>query len=137
KPATVTNRLPSVGDSWVYEARDIRHPDRKYEIVVNVLSVGPAVIRDSYKLPTRTVEMTHQAGALMTGVAPGIVNFVSYLGAFQEVRGGENWSKIEIRNVSCGIPSALQPYCSATARVDGKEKVTVPAGTFDAWKITV
>jgi membrane protein involved in colicin uptake len=137
-PSATRSGMPNVGDRWVYEARDVKHPDKKYEIVVNVLSVGPTGIRDAFKLPSGTVELTHQASATMTGIAPGIVNFVSYLGAFQEVRGGETWSNVEIRNVPCQIQSASTfVSCSASARVDKREAVTVRAGTFNAWKITV
>ena len=137
KAAAAKPGWPSVGDRWVYEARDVRHPDKKYEIVVNVLSVGPTGIRDAFELPSGTVELTHQAGALMTGIAPGIVDFVSYFGAFQEVRGGESWPRLEIRNLRCGGATSIQPYCFASARVNKREEVTVRAGTFNAWKITV
>ncbi len=135
-PAAST-RMPSVGDRWVYEAREANNPDKKYEVVVDVLSAGPSGIRDRFRSPSGTVELTHQAGAVLDGVAPGIVSFAPYLGAVQELRGGESWPRLELRNVPCRGNLAGRDFCSASARVVGKEKVSVRAGSFESWKVTV
>jgi hypothetical protein len=75
----------------------------------------------------------HQGNALLAGVAPGIASFWPYLRAFQEVRGGERWINIEQRQL--GQCSSWD--CSASARIVGKEQVSVRAGSFAAWKIVV
>jgi hypothetical protein len=124
-----------VGDHWIYEARDANYPEKKYQVVVDVLSAGPAGIREALRFPDGNVEMTHQSAMAMVGVAPGIANFHPYLRAFQEVRGGERWPDIDANGLwTC---AAAGVHCKASARVAGKERVTVRGATYDAWKIVV
>jgi hypothetical protein len=80
--------------------------------------------------------LTHQAGVHLIGVAPGIASFSPYLRAFQELRAGERWTGIDFRQLG---PCSSSSYfnCNASARVAGKERVTVRAGSYDSWKIIV
>lgn len=127
---------PAVGDRWVYEARDADRPRNKYEVVVQVEEISPSSISDVFRPEDGPrVMQTHRAGAYLRSVAPGIAEFSPYLGAFQELRGGEIWPVVEYKQLwECGVGLVL---CDASARVVGKEKVTVRAGTFEAWKIVV
>ena len=127
--------MPHVGDRWVYEARDANRPEKKYEIVVEVQAVTSSSVRDVFKPEGgAAVVLTHRAGATLVGVAPGIASFSPYLRAFQEFREGERWPHVEYKQLwNC----SANVYCSVTASIVGKERVSVRAGTFDAWKIVV
>jgi hypothetical protein len=127
---------PAVGDRWEYEARDADRPARTYRAIVEVQEVTSDSISDVFRTREGAhVTQTHEAGAFLRAIAPGIANFSPYLRAFQELRGGERWASVDYRQLwECGV-GLLD--CVAEAQVAGREKVTVPAGTFDAWKIVV
>jgi serine/threonine-protein kinase len=125
---------PNVGDRWVYEARDLDQAWKNYQIAVQVLSVSPTSIRDMTRVSASGMEHSHQAGAMLIGIAQGVASFSPYLRAFQELRVGERWSNIEQKQLwDC----ASTVTCSASAHVVGMEKVSVKAGTYDAWKVAV
>lgn len=135
--ATQRVNWPGAGDRWVYEARDTNHPSRKYQVVVQVQETAPSSITDVFR-PQRgaQVSQTHEAGAHLMSLAPGVADFSPYLLAFQKLNGGEKWSNVAFEQLwGCGRVEFIQ--CAASAAVVGKEHVTVPAGTFDAWKIVV
>lgn len=127
---------PSVGDRWVYEARDSDRPSNKYQAIVEVQEVTSDSIADVFRTREGAhATQTHEAGAFLRALAPGVANFSPYLRAFQEVRGGDSWANVSYRQLwECGVGLI---DCTASARVVGRERVTVPAGTFDAWKIVV
>src|SRR5262249_13098664 len=126
---------PSVGDRWIYEARDADHPEKKYQIQVEVESASPSGIRDVFRpAGGPAVTLTHRSGTSLTGVAPGVASFAPYLQAFQQLHGGEEWPSLELKSLwQCS--GSLE--CSASARAEGTERVTVPAGTFQARKVVV
>jgi serine/threonine-protein kinase len=128
---------PSAGDRWVYEARDADRPEKRHQVVVEVQAVSPSSIRDLFRPSDGpAVALTHQAGAQLIGVAPGIASFSPYLRAFQELRTGERWTGIDLKQM--GLCSTdLRFSCTASARVAGKERVTVRAGTYESWKLVV
>jgi hypothetical protein len=127
---------PGVGERWVYEARDSDRPSNRYQAIVEVQEVTADSIADVFRTREGAhVTQTHEAGAFLRAMAPGVANFSPYLRAFQELRGGESWSNVHFKQLwECGVGLI---DCTATARVVGREKVTVPAGTFDAWTIVV
>lgn len=127
---------PNVGDRWTYEAHETNRPEKKFEVVVEVLAVTPSGIRDVFRPQGGSaVELTHQAGAHLIGLTQGIANFSPYLRAFQELRGGEKWTDVDFKQFwNCSSGGA---NCNAGARVVGKERVSVRAGSYDAWKIVV
>jgi len=131
--------FPSIGDRWVYEARDVDHPSRKNQIVVEIREVTPSSITDvSAFKPRRNPEITqtHEAGAYLMAIAPGVADFSPYLLAFQKLQGGESWPEVKFEYLwACNRMEMVQ--CNASARVVGKESVSVRAGTFEAWKIVV
>jgi hypothetical protein len=130
------SRWPSVGDRWVYEARDAEHPRMRYQVVVQVQEVTSTSISDVFKPDDGPqIVQTHRAGAFLMSVAPGVANFSPYLGAFQDLHGGESWAAVDFKRLwECDVGLI---NCNPSARIVGKEKVTVPAGTYDAWKIVV
>lgn len=128
---------PAAGDRWVYEARDTNHPARKYQLTVQVQEVGASSITDLTR-PQRgaQVSQTHESGAHLMSIASGVADFSPYLLAFQKLNGTEKWPNVAFEELwGCGRVEFIQ--CAASAAVVGKERVTVPAGTFDAWKIVV
>ena len=124
---------PSVGDRWVYEVR-ITAPEQTYQATVQVLAVTASSVRDAFTpVGGEPVILTHEAAARLVGVAPGITSFAPYLRAFQELRGGESWPNVQTREV--GLCSSQS--CGSGATVARKERITVRAGSFDAWRIEI
>jgi hypothetical protein len=128
---------PGVGDKWVYEAVDTDHPRRNFQYVVQLREVETSSITDVSQFgPNAQVAQVHQAGAHLMSLAPGIADFSPYLFVFQAINGAENWDEIKFDRLwGCGRVEFI--VCRATGRVVAREKVTVRAGTFDAWKIVV
>jgi hypothetical protein len=127
--------LPSVGDRWVYEARETLHPQRRYEVTVDVLAVSSDGIRDVTHSSAGDIERLHRAEPELAGIGLGNASFLPYARVFGDVRGGMRWTRLAITDL--GKCSSSTFACDARARVEGSEQVTVPAGTFDAWKIVV
>jgi membrane protein involved in colicin uptake len=127
---------PVVGDKWIYEARETNRPEKMFRIVVEMRTVTPVALRDAVKPDVGSVVVwAHKPGPHLARVAAGILDFSPYILAFQKLRPGEHWADIEYEQFGGCSTGALQ--CSASARIVGKEKVIVKAGTFDAWKIVV
>jgi tRNA A-37 threonylcarbamoyl transferase component Bud32 len=125
---------PSVGDRWVYEARNPDRSENRYQIAVQVLSVSSTEIRDLSRISRSNVEHSHEAGAMLIGIAPGVANFSPYLRAFQELRPGDRWRNVDLMQLwDCDSTVT----CNVSARVVGIERVSVKAGTFDAWKVAI
>jgi tRNA A-37 threonylcarbamoyl transferase component Bud32 len=127
---------PSVGDRWVYEAHDVYSPEKKYTVAVEVLEVTSAGVRDVRKIGGGSdIEAMHNAiPSLIYSGQLGALEFLPYVKAFQEIRVGDRWSKFEPASAYC---AQFNFTCSASARVTGREQVSVKAGSFDAWKIEV
>jgi hypothetical protein len=125
---------PNVGDRWVYDARDVDRAERRYQIAVTVADVAASGIRDVTRIDSATVEWTHQASPVLVGVGPGVASFVPYLRAFQELHDGEKLPDVDMQQM-WNCHTRLQ--CVPSARIAGRERVTVRAGSFDAWKIVV
>src|SRR6185295_9641068 len=107
---------PSVGDRWVYEARDADRPRMKHEIVVQIEELSPSSISDMLRPEEGArVNQTHRAGAYLRSVGPGIAEFSPYLRAFQELKGGETWPVVEFKQLwECGMGLIM---CDASAKV--------------------
>jgi serine/threonine protein kinase len=140
KAATAATKpgWPSVGDRWVYDVRESNRPDKVYQAVVEVQSITSSSVRDVFTpVGGRPIALTHQPGAYVIGVAPGIFRFSPYLHAFQELRVGERWSNIDYRNIGFCERDARFYCTTANAHIVGKERVSVRAGTYNAWRIVV
>jgi len=128
---------PAVGDRWVYEAREINRPEKKYEFVVNVQTVSSTSVRDTFRDGGAAIESAHRSGAYLAALPSGIVSFSPYLLAFQELHQGEQWPNVEFRGSFGNCSSNISWTCTANARVAGKEKITIRSGTYETWKIIV
>ena len=81
----------------------------------------------------KATDWVHGAGPYFVGQS-GYWQFSPYIGVFGGLKEGAQWSGFDYQNV--GICSR-DPTCSISAKVAGREKVQVPAGTFEAWKVVV
>ena len=125
---------PQPGDSWTYRLtqRDRKDEQREQRYSVNVTSVSGGVIVERYALESgKTGLARHERGGYLTPLGPAL--FSPYLPVFQELAAGGNLGSIVVREGTC----TSDYTCDAVARVVGRETVTVPAGRFDAIKVTV
>lgn len=128
--------MPKPGDTWTYQARDMDAPDAKRRVVFEVKAVGEGGIVEVGKRDDGSgFETTHRAGAYLRGVpGGGAVYFSPYFRAFEPFTAGQRWSNVPFEAMGlCSADPNL--HCRVDALVAGRERVTVSAGTFDAWKI--
>jgi len=139
-PAAAVSRIPDSGgipqpgDSWTYRLtqRDRKDEQREQRYSVNVTSVSGGVIAERYALDGGQTSLArHARGAYLAPLGPAL--FSPYLPVFQDLAAGGNLGSIVVREGTCTSDYA----CDAVARVVGRETVTVPAGKFDALKVTV
>jgi hypothetical protein len=128
--ATAT-RMPQAGDTWTYRLREPTRADgpkeRSYSIKVASADAGGIV--EHYAVDGGPAgEWTHKGERQLLGLGKSV--FAPYLLAFGEPP-SSSLGLLEI--LDCGMTY----ICEATARVIGWEKVTVPAGVFDALKVEV
>ena len=125
--------MPVVGDSWTYR---LSQPGggaaaaRTYLVTIGAISrtdILDQVVIDG----GRSVATRHGAGARMFGQAGGV--FSPYLMALDKRPPAALLRAIEIADPACTGPV----LCEASGRVGGEERITVPAGTFDATRIVV
>ena len=76
--------------------------------------------------------MTHGSGAYL--VHTGVQEFAPYLGAFAPLEAGRRFGNLPLFRFGACAGVAT---CDVAGRVAGRESVTVPAGTYDAWKVVV
>ena len=136
KAASARPGLPAVGDRWVYQASELGSASDRYQITIETTFVTPTSIGETQTDSNgRSHIFTHLPLATMTGMDPGLANFQPYLGAFAEPRDGLAWQNVKVFHYNrCGESDVT---CTATAKVAGHDRVTVPAGTFDAWRVVV
>jgi hypothetical protein len=127
--------LPSVGDSWRYQYRsDWRTvPSQTIEYVVT--DVSSTAIRDRMTvtgLPGENVQTFTSRIEQVTRPLPGFAasEFSPYLQAFTPLTPGSRLAQPVMPVDSMfGLPWSI------FVRVSGPERVTVPAGTFDAMRV--
>ena len=126
---------PMEGDRWTYDVRTVQGAGAPYQIAIEVMAVGASGISERQRNSDGgTPSHLHLASPVASGIRPGVINFQPYLRAFQEPRIGLVWPSVElVRFDGCGPKSSAT--CRASARISGKERVTVKAGTYDAWVV--
>ena len=137
-PAAAVARLlaeiPKAGDTWTYRlvSLDRRDEFRQQRYTVSVTATPGGMITDRYSLDEGKSGLgRHQRGGYLVGMGPTI--FSPYLPAFEEALTTGTLGRIDVGDGACA-----QGYtCSAEARVAGRERISVPAGTFDAIKVVV
>ena len=128
------SRLPQRGDAWRYRLTEFRGREgerqRRYDFTVESASATEVV--EKYSIDgARSRQWKHSPGAYL--VVLGTSVFSPYLGAFQDLAAQPALEPAQLTDPMC----SGQTTCDAKARVVGREVVKVPAGTFEAIKVTV
>lgn len=122
--------LPQPGDTWTYRLleRPIGRAPAQSNYVVKVAASSAANIRDhASRDGAPPVEWMHRRGHYIG--LQGVAMFSPYLGVFENPMPGTAIRRIE---------GCFTKYvCATQGRVVGWEAIQVPAGSFDALKVTV
>jgi uncharacterized caspase-like protein len=129
--------LPRVGDQWTYVVRRPGVAETGFTVEVRGLAPGlPAVFEHVRWRDGRAYDWVHASEPLLIGVADDFRSFAPYLAAFHRIEQGERWRSVAFQNLgACSRDPELE--CSVYATVEGRESISVPAGTFQAWKVLV
>jgi hypothetical protein len=135
-PAPVSS-LPAAGDSWTYRYVDGWRKDSPQTVVVRVVESDEARVTDRMSMrggrgaDERTLEGKVQASERALGSDVRVIELLPYLqGLLQD--GIKPGQEISLADLALGG----QTY-RIRARLVGQEKLTVPAGTFEASKLEV
>lgn len=134
-PAAVATRgLPKVGDWWTYRVTELeREWRRRVQDVIEVRGVTSAeILAGASRGLIEPSAWVHTTGPYVIGSTQGAIIFSPHIGLFQELRSGERWKDVKFTNVAF---CASEFACRISGEVKGKERVTVPAGDFEATKI--
>jgi len=133
--------LPKAGDSWTYALMDLKYKpnDRSQLYTHTVTAVAENSILESIR-KGRTELGDFAFSNEMMGIYRGglIVETMPYAHVFSQLKTGDRWGQLKIyRTESISIPNAggRSPFLLDRGEVAGVEKITVPAGTFDAIKV--
>jgi uncharacterized caspase-like protein len=128
------NRFPKVGDRWDYVFTDTT-TRRKRTAAYSITAVSKAGILETgglSELPPSAHAYT-QGPHLLLGT--DVWDFSPYLLSFETLRPGQSWRSILPLKPP---PSCRSNYsCKFDAKVLGRERITVPAGTFDSIRVAV
>jgi uncharacterized caspase-like protein len=132
----VTPGMPQVGDTWVYQASN-RWNDKKVRVTHEVAAVLSDTVLDRMTTDVNAGGNNLQDWAYSRGIyvisRGGEVGpvFSPYFGAFGSIQ-----PDMELKNIeNLGSQFCVQPECNLSGKVVKMEKITVPAGSFDAYKI--
>ncbi len=129
-PSASGTRLPQAGDAWSYRLSEPKRAPRRY--TVKVAAASDIGVLESYALEGgASGQWAHTDNNYLVDV--GLSLFSPYLSAFEDLVPGTRLRDVIISERAC----TGDYQCSASARVVGKEKVTVPAGTFEAIKVEI
>jgi hypothetical protein len=125
--------MPTAGDKWVYEAREADRPDSRFTVNVEARAVNGTTVTDFMQGKGASGERTHRPAVLVSQYGPGMINFSPYLRGFQDLKDGTRWKEVEIERLF----RCAEMTCDVSARVAGRERVTVKGGSFDTSKVIV
>jgi hypothetical protein len=138
---SLPKEMPQAGDSWTYVVRDVMYKpndrSRKYvhtvrnvtrgAIVEVVTTQGAQVAENAFSADFNAF---YRPGPQMLEVAP-------YMTAFRKLQAGEVFGAVRIGGLEPLLQAASGdvPYSFENARVVGQERISVPAGSFDALRV--
>jgi hypothetical protein len=128
-----TTRFPQPGDSWTYRLIEPRSDGRgtQRNYVVRVAAASPANILDQVSPDgAPPSEWAHSGGSYF--VTQGLPLFSPYLAVFEDLTPGTS-----IRRIAGDDACAGWYNCVSEGKVVGRETVQLPAGSFDAIKVTI
>jgi hypothetical protein len=121
-----------IGDTWVYQSSDVRTGDKRNPSTHRLISVTP----DTIVLQAGATTRTYTREFNLTDVKRGDIVTETYSPAWQyysfPLEVGKQWSS-DFTSVT--RERKRRTRFQWTARVEAIEKITVPAGTFDTFKI--
>jgi hypothetical protein len=126
-------KLPRAGDTWTYRLTEPTRVDgpKQRDYTVKVSAVTANAILDQYAADMEQPgEWAHSAGGYIAGLGRSL--FAPYLFSFDRTR---EYGPIRVQIVDPACSGIY--FCEATAQVAGRERVRVPAGTFDTLKVQV
>jgi uncharacterized caspase-like protein len=127
--------MPNAGDTWTYQLSN-RWNDKKLQVVAEVKAVTEdMVILDEVAVEgiKGKDEWAHTRGATLTGNSSNVPMFSPYLLAL----GGLN-EKTELPSISTANMSICTSGnfpCRFSGKAQGRERITVPAGSFDTIRV--
>lgn len=135
--ARSASRTPLIGDSWTYRLVDERHDRLLATVTHEVAAVTASTVSETITIKEqarwRSQEDTPlEVHLLEQRLAEGVVlqQFAPFLGAHAELEVGGNWKNI----AGLSSMSAFDAWQSS-ARIVAREKITVPAGEFNAFRM--
>jgi hypothetical protein len=126
-------RMPQQGDTWTYRLTEPKRVDgpKERRYTVTVAATTSATILERYALDGAAPgEWTHDSGTYLVSLGASL--FSPYLEVLRPLPSYGRFD-VQIRDPAC----TGQYFCRAEAVAAGRETVKVPAGSFEAVKITV
>jgi len=135
-------QMPKPGDSWQYRTRTLDQVNKLPSEWVsrNLVEVKTVVDRSVVEIQTRPngtrFDILREPGLpLVTLNAPNYM-LSPYLHLQQPIKVGTQWPELPMLNAgNCSVNPTYR--CKFSAKVTALERVTVPAGTFEAFRIEV
>ena len=126
----------AIGDRWFYAGHDADRPEKKFDLLVEVLGAASSGVTEATKdSGGRSTQWVYTAEPSMVSVGAGVTMFSPLVGQPQGLQVGQTWRGINLARIgTCGLGSI---DCWAEAKAVSTEKVTVQAGTFDTLRIVV
>jgi hypothetical protein len=139
-PATTDAPAIKVGDSWTFDRTDPSKSAKLYTSAMTATAVGDGGIRIESKRTdngqTSTLTHTKELNLVSTEISGGKAAYDPYYASFAfPLEVGKTWERENTYTRT--YESDRKVVAKLSGKVIGWEKVTVPAGTFDALRIEV
>lgn len=130
--------MPQVGDTWTYSVIDAKYKpnDRSRKQTYTVRAVTATTIVETAGASAQGPADLEFRNEMIANFRSGVVELAPYATAFRELKPGERFGATPIRGIEKIVtPHGDPAYQLTGGQVLGKERVTVPAGTFDATRV--
>jgi hypothetical protein len=128
-----------VGDTWTYRLTDVRWNRNNATVVHEVLAVDAKSVTEKLALADQPQQQIQEQAALdarilVHNLTPDLIvsEFAPFLAAQQTLETGKSWA-----NIPGLVDTSAFDSWRVSAKVVAREKVRVPAGEFDAFKVQV
>jgi len=130
------HRAPNIGDRWTYQFIDERHNVTQATISHEIIAVDADAVTEKLALVGKALQASQQQSALGPRVLErdlagfNVTEFAPFLAVRADLQVGKTWADIP------GLTHMSEfDRWRVQAKVVGREKVRVPAGEFDAYKV--
>jgi len=129
------NRYPQTGDTWTYRLNEPKRADgpKQRDFIVKISAASSTSVVEQVLIGNiPSGEATHGPERRVLRLTKSL--FSPYLLVFhEEARYSGNFGRVQIEDPAC----TGTYVCDVNARVIGNERITVPAGSFQALKVEV